>query len=90
MFLNSDGTIDLMATSSVVGKNAALAVTLKGLTINTNNAIQTFYIGTSYVYTVQRVGSTVYLSRLTLSSDKKTATYKDQMILTEFGHCQTL
>lgn len=86
----SNGTINLMAASSVVGKKASLAVTLKGLTVNTRNAIQTFYIGTSYVYTVQVSGSTVYLSRLTLSSDKKTATYKDQMILTNFGHCQTL
>lgn len=87
---SSGGIISPMATSSATAKNASLAITLKGLSPAGKYAIQKFYIGTSYVYTVQRSGSTVYLSRLTLSDDKKTATYKDQMILTNFGHCQTL
>lgn len=96
--LNNGSSI--MSTSSAVGKSANLAVTLNGLTYSStenmtnhssiSSTIQTFYIGTSYVYTVQQNGTDVYLSRLTLSSDKKTATFKDQMKLTNFGHCQTL
>ena len=52
--------------------------------------IQTFYMGSSYVYIVQKSGSTVYLSRMEYSTDKKEATFKDKMILKKFGHCQTL
>lgn len=87
--LNQHNTMILASTGSATEKTATKAITLKNLS-QPKTAIQAFYIAVSYVYTVQRVGSTIYLSRLTLSADKKTATYKDQMVLTRFGHCQTL
>jgi hypothetical protein len=85
--------------SSVKKVEAKLGIKLKGLKPDANKPeieqamslpIQTFYMGSSYVYIVQKSGSTVYLSRMEYSTDKKEATFKDKMILKKFGHCQTL
>lgn len=84
-----DKTIALQSGTRAVEKNAKKAITLTGMKKSTN-AIQTFYIGSKYVYTVQKSGETVYLSRFTLLDDGKTAEYKDRMVLSKFGHCQTL
>lgn len=96
---NVGSGISPMVAGHIQGDNVKKEITLRGLTppkesgqigSAVSTAIQAFYIGTAYVYTVQLSGKTVYLSRLTLSADKTEATYKDQMILNEFGHCQTL
>lgn len=51
-------------------------------------AIQKTYIGSTYIYVIQRSGSNAYLSRCLI--DGTTATYKDHMYLKNFGHGQTL
>ena len=76
-------TTQAAATKSVTPK---LAYTIKGLNHNLN--VQNFYIGSSYLYVTQRRGSTTYLSRCTIKGD--TATYKDEMVLTNCGHGQSL
>lgn len=71
-------------------KNVKAAATLrykiKGLT-NTA-AIQKTYIGSTYIYVIQRIGSDSHLSRCLINGS--TATYQDHMTLKNFGHGQTL
>lgn len=69
-----------------VNASATLAYTVKGLP--RNNAIQNFYVASTYLYVTQRVNGTVYLSRCVMSGT--TATYQDSMTLTNCGHGQTL
>ena len=95
---NVDFTFSNTINSRVAGNiSAKKEITLIGLggkqldkNSVTSNAIQAFYIGSKYVYTVQKSSKNVYLSRLLLSADKTKATFVDQMILEDFGHCQTL
>ncbi len=71
-------------------KNVKAAATLrykiKGLT-NTA-AIQKTYIGSTYIYVIQRIGSDSRLSRCLINGS--TATYQDHMTLKNFSHGQTL
>lgn len=83
MFLSTTVTTQAATTKSVT---PTLAYTIKGLNHNLN--VQNFYVGSSYLYITQRSGSTTYLSRCTISG--KTATYKDEMVLTNCGHGQSL
>lgn len=54
-----------------------------------NDAIQKSYVASGYIFVSQAASNgTTYLSRCTLSGT--TATYKDEMILKNFGHNQTL
>lgn len=78
--------ISITATSSDYGATATKRYTLKGLRYAL--AIQKAYIGSTYVYVLQRSGKDMYLSRCTISGSS--ATYKDEMKLTNFGHSQTL
>lgn len=52
------------------------------------NAIQKTYIGSTYIYVIQRVGANSLLSRCTINGNL--ATRKDYMTLKNFGHGQTL
>ncbi|NIK71344.1 helveticin J family class III bacteriocin [Paenibacillus sp. BK720] len=84
------GTVVLPAFAASPGKtvnaSATLAYSLKGL--NHNLAVQKTYIASKYLYVTQRSGGTVYLSRLLMSGT--TATYVDEMTITDAGHGQTL
>lgn len=84
------GTTVLPAVAATPGKtvnaSATLAYNLKGL--NHNLAVQKAYIASKYLYVTQRSGGTVYLSRLLMSGS--TATYVDEMTITNAGHGQTL
>ena len=53
-----------------------------------NTAVQKSYIGSSYIYVIQRSGSNSYLSRCLINGT--IASHVDHMILTGFGHTQTL
>ncbi|SFI40087.1 hypothetical protein SAMN02799624_00828 [Paenibacillus sp. UNC496MF] len=74
------------APARTVSASATLAYSLKGL--HHNLAVQKAYIASTYVYVTQRSGGTVYLSRLLMSGS--TATYVDEMTITNAGHGQTL
>ena len=68
-------------------------MTLKNL--GTNKAVQQFYFyndgeGNRYVFTTQRVTSSVYLSRCLVSDDGLTATCLDYVILKDYGHGEAL
>lgn len=76
------------STSSVA---ATLRYNITGL--STNRVIQKVYIGTTYIYVVQRYGTYgdhTRLSRCLINATGDGATYQDHMILTNFGHGQTL
>jgi len=62
-----------------------------------SNAIQSIYLGTTYVYTLQRVKvnggnsvSNTVLTRFTRNDSTKIATRVNEMTLEGFGHSQTL
>lgn len=65
---------------------ATLRYRIKGLKSGT--AIQKTYIGSTYIYVIQRSGQNSYLSRCTINGG--IANYKDRMLLKNFGHGQTL
>ena len=71
-------------------KNVKAAATLrykiKGLT--STAAIQKTYIGSTYIYVLQRKNADTILSRCLINGT--TATYQDEMVLKNFGHGQTL
>lgn len=69
-----------------VNASATLAYSLKGL--KHNLVVQKAYIASKYLYVTQRSGETVYLSRLLMKG--RTATYVDEMTITNSGHGQTL
>lgn len=69
-----------------VHADATLRYTINGL--KSTAAIQKTYIGSTYVYVIQRSGDNSYLSRCIINGSK--ATYKDHMLLKNFGHGQTL
>lgn len=50
-----------------------------------HNAVQTIYVGSSYIYALQRYNEDAYLSRCNQSGE-----CKDYMYLTRFGHSETL
>ena len=74
--------------NSSVSKSATLAWTLKGL--NHSLVVQNFYIGEQYMYISQSSGNTTYISRLTMNHSNQTATYEDEMTLTDWGCGETL
>ena len=84
----SCSVLDVVAASpkSTKSVKATLAYTLKGLP--EGRAVQNFYIGSTYLYCTQRVGSTTYLNRLKIEG--KTAVYKDRMTFKNCGHAQSL
>lgn len=68
-----------------------LAYSIKGL--KSTKAIQAIYLDEEYLYVTQRIKNQpldTMLSRCTLNKETKEAKYKDQMILKNFGHGQTL
>lgn len=69
-----------------VHADAKLRYVINGL--KSTAAIQKTYIGSTYIYVIQRSGTNSFLSRCTIKGS--TATYKDRMLLQNFGHGQTL
>lgn len=70
-----------------------LGYTIKGL--KSTKVIQAIYLDEEYLYVTQRVAASGFsgdtrVTRCTLDKENKVATYKDQMILRNFGHGQTL
>lgn len=68
-----------------------LAYKIKGL--RSTKVIQAIYLDEEYLYVTQRIKNQpldTRLSRCTLNKETKEAVYKDQMILKNFGHGQTL
>lgn len=63
--------------------NATQVVKFSGLPIH--NAVQTIYIGSTYIYALQRNNADAYLSRCNQSG-----ACQDYMYLTGFGHSETL
>ncbi|WP_434481739.1 hypothetical protein [Paenibacillus glycanilyticus] len=88
LFLFGTSVVPAFAASpgKTVNASATLAYSLKGL--RHNLAVQKAYIASKYLYVTQRTGGTVYLSRLLMKG--KTATYVDEMTITNSGHGQTL
>lgn len=81
--------IDTQASANnTANASATLQYTLKNLP--STNVIQKFYIGTTYIYVVQKVGSNSIISRCLIDAETKTATRESKMTLTGFGHTQTL
>jgi len=72
--------------ASSASTEATLAYTLKNLPIGV--AVQNYYIGEQYIYTTQRSTNSTYLSRLKINGN--TASYVDHMVLTNWGHGETL
>lgn len=72
--------------SKKVTAKATLRYKIKGLP--SSAAIQKTYIGSTYIYVIQRSGNDSIMSRCTISGSA--ANYKDKMILKNFGHGQTL
>lgn len=68
--------------------NAAATLRCRIVGLVDDHAVQKAYIGSKYIYALQRDGSDAYLSRCLI--DGKTATCKDRMTLKNFGHGQTL
>lgn len=83
---NEISGIGVMESNANYGETASKAYTLTGL--KHTQAIQKTYIGSTYVYALQRSGKNMFLSRCTISGSS--AIYKDEMTLTNFGHSQTL
>jgi hypothetical protein len=81
-----DKTCEEVTPKSVLSVTADKVYKITGLKSKVN--VQKCYYGTNYIFVSQSIGSTVYLSRCAVSGT--TATYKDQMILKNFGHNQTL
>ena len=79
-----------MASRVSANKNpkpkATLRYKIKGLPRTA--AIQKTYIGSTYIYVIQRSGLDSYLSRCVINGSN--AVYKDEMKLQNFGHGQTL
>jgi len=65
---------------------ASLVYYIKGLPLT--YAVQKTYVGTKYVYALQRKDKDAWLSRCLIEG--RTATYVDHMVLKNFGHGQTL
>ena len=72
--------------SSTSSLSATLAYTLKGLPLG--RAIQTVYVGSTYIYITQRVDATTYVSRLKINGAE--AHYMDRMTMNNCGHGQSL
>lgn len=53
-------------------------------------AMQTFYVGSKYIYALQRSGYNDYLSRCELNTETGVYEQKDTMVLENFGHGQLL
>lgn len=76
-----------MQPSKIIEMKATKAY--KVTSLKHNDAIQKSYVASGYIFVSQAASNgTTYLSRCTLSGT--TATYKDEMILKNFGHNQTL
>ncbi|ANZ60739.1 hypothetical protein AYR62_14165 [Secundilactobacillus paracollinoides] len=58
-------------------------VTFSGLRYT--NAVQTFYVGTTYIYALQRIDTDAILTRCDMTGARI-----DDMYLTNFGHSETL
>lgn len=86
LFGMSSLTAFAASPGKTVNASAKLAYNLKGL--HHKLAVQKAYIASKYVYVTQRSKGTVYLSRLVINGN--TATYKDEMKITNAGHGQTL
>lgn len=83
----ADLDVEEVEPNNTINMKATKAYRVTGLKYK--YAIQTSYVGTSYIFVSQSNSQgTTYLSRCTLNGT--TATYKDQMVLTDFGHNQTL
>ncbi|MGN0460054.1 MAG: hypothetical protein ACI4HL_03965 [Ruminococcus sp.] len=85
-FLASNFEINLAQPNKTINLNATKAYTVNGLPKKRH--IQKSYVGSTYIYVSQSVGTDTYLSRYTINGT--TATYKDHMVLNGFGHNQTL
>ena len=69
-----------------VNASATLAYNILGL--NHNKVVQKAYLGSTYLYVLQRDEGDCHLSRLSISGND--ATYMDEMTVTNAGHCETL
>jgi hypothetical protein len=69
-----------------VNASATLAYNILGL--NHNKVVQKAYLGSTYLYVIQRDEGDCHLSRLSISGNN--ATYMDEMTVTNAGHCETL
>ncbi len=78
--------ISTAAVRADYGATASKGYTITGL--KHGEAIQKTYIGSTYVYVLQRSGKDMFMSRCTISG--ASAVYKDEMKLINFGHSQTL
>lgn len=90
-YLSSTGTqrynsSDLQKIAST-GATASMRYAIYTSPFHTT-AIQKTYIGSSYIYILQREGQNMILSRCSLDGSR--AYYKDEMTLINFGHSQTL
>lgn len=74
--------------NNTANASATLQYTLKNLP--STNVIQKFYIGSTYIYVVQKVGNNSIISRCLMDTATKTATRESKMTLKGFGHTQTL
>lgn len=89
-YLENHPKVETQQSRASANKNVSAAATLRykiqGLT--SSAAIQKTYIGSTYIYVIQRSGSNAILSRCKI--DGKIAKYQDRMTLKNFGHGQTL
>lgn len=87
--------IDLLSLATPQDSGTAKATVEYTISGVEGNTIQNFAIGSSYIYVTQHNGTDTRLSRCTITSSTDTdgsiiATYKDSMILKNFGHGETL
>jgi len=82
--------VETYAAKASANHNVKATATLRYKIQNlpSKNAIQKTYIGSTYIYVIQRVGANSLLSRCTINGNL--ATRKDYMTLKNFGHGQTL
>lgn len=74
------------SANNSVSASATLRYKIKNLP--STAAIQKTYIGSTYIYVIQRSGMNSYFSRCMINGTE--AVYQDRMLLTNFGHGQTL
>lgn len=89
-YLETHPKVQTQQSRASANKNVKATATLryKITGLPSGAAIQKTYIGTTYIYVIQRSGSNSLLSRCLI--DGTTATYQDHMVLKNFGHGQTL
>lgn len=79
---------EVQPVNGYVSTQATKAFKVSGLSKNFGQPIQSFFVGSTYLYATRTNGTTVYLTRFTISGSN--AVKKDRMVLKNIGKNQIL